>query len=127
MKKLIFLFLLTQINFACSQNKSSAIVENINQEQFQKMLNDNNTVVLDVRTPGEVAQGYIPGTDLFINWEGCCFKEEMSKLDTSKTYLVYCRSGARSGAATNAMAKNGFNKIYNLRGGINNWSGKFDK
>lgn len=96
---------------------------NINQDQALPMLQDTNVVVIDVRTPGEVQSGYIEGADLFINLNGGSFEAEIAKLDKSKSYLVYCRSGGRSTTAANIMTQNGFTQVYNLNGGISSWSG----
>ncbi|MBR9917885.1 rhodanese-like domain-containing protein [bacterium] len=102
---------------------SNGGLTNINQTQFDSLKTQENVVVLDVRTPGEVQQGYIEGADLFIDINGSNFEQEIAALDTNKTYLVYCRSGARSSRAGNYMVEQGFNSVYNLSGGIMNYSG----
>lgn len=83
------------------------------------------SVILDIRTPEETAEGYIEGAT-FINWTGGNFEEEVNKLDKKKTYYVYCRSAKRTVPATEKMKELGFKKIYMLEGGLNNWieSGK---
>jgi rhodanese-related sulfurtransferase len=90
---------------------------------FSAKEKDSNTVVIDVRSPEEVANGFIPGTDLFINFLDGNFQDQLQKLDKTKTYIVYCHSGNRSGKATNAMQQLGFTDIYNLQGGISGWTG----
>ncbi|MCH6199403.1 rhodanese-like domain-containing protein [Aquiflexum sp. LQ15W] len=82
-------------------------------------------VILDIRTPEEIAEGHIEGAT-FINWTGGNFEEEVSKLNRKKTYYVYCRSAKRTIPATEKMMGLGFKKIYMLEGGLNNWveSGK---
>jgi len=57
-----------------------------------------------------------------INFFDADFKEQLSGLDKSKSYLVYCRSGNRSGKACSMMADMGFKNLYNLRGGIGAWN-----
>jgi len=89
---------------------------------FNAKEKDSNTVVIDVRSPEEVANGFIPGTDLFINFLDGNFQDQLQKLDKTKTYIVYCHSGNRSGKATNAMQQLGFTDIYNLQGGISGWT-----
>lgn len=90
---------------------------------FSAKEKDTNTVVIDVRSPEEVANGFIPGTDLFINFFDGNFQDQLQKLDKTKTYIVYCHSGNRSGKATNVMQQLGFTDIYNLQGGISGWNG----
>lgn len=97
-------------------------IQNIGQTEALPMLNDTNVITIDVRTPGEVLEGYIDGADLFIDVNGD-FKSQIATLDKSKTYLVYCRSGGRSTTAAKMMEAEGFNSIYNLDGGISSWSG----
>ncbi len=97
-------------------------VQDIKQAEAMPMLNDTNVIVIDVRTPGEVQAGYITGADLFIDINGD-FQAGIANLDKSKTYLVYCKSGGRSGRAAKIMESAGFTSIYNLSGGISAWSG----
>jgi rhodanese-related sulfurtransferase len=95
--------------------------KNINSEEFKKIQEENpDAVVLDVRTAGEVRGGKIPGaTNIDIMDQQ--FAEKVEKLDKDKTYLVYCRSGNRSGQACGIMAGKGFDKLYNLNGGVGGW------
>lgn len=90
-------------------------------------LEDKSVVIIDVRTPGEVSQGYIKGADLFIDFNGSDFEKKINELDKNKTYYVYCRSGARSGNASSYMVKNGFKDVYNITGGIIKYSGEIIK
>ncbi len=84
--------------------------------------NDGNRdfVVLDVRTPGEFAQGHIEGAVL-VDYRSPGFREKIAGLDRSKTYLVYCRTGNRSGQAWKLMRELGFRNTYHLEGGIKRW------
>ncbi len=52
------------------------------------------------------------------------FKNQLTQLDKSKIYLVYCRSGNRSGQACLTMQGLGFNELFNLVGGTMSWTGK---
>lgn len=78
-------------------------------------------VLLDVRTPEEVAAGVIAGTSLFADIKSPDFEQKIAALDKNKAYIVYCRSGARSSQAAQYMLSKGFTRIYNLEGGILNW------
>jgi len=89
-------------------------------KEFKAKMSASNTIVLDVRTPAEIAQGKIPGAfDLDIR--NPAFKGEVDKLDKAKTYLIYCKSGGRSGRACSIFKDAGFEKIYNLEGGYDGW------
>ena len=80
-----------------------------------------------MRTPGEVSEGYIDGATLFIDYNGSNFDSKISKLDKSKSYIIYCHSGGRSARAFELMASKGFKKLYNLEGGISGWTGVIKK
>ena len=95
--------------------------QNINVEEFKQKMQEPDTVVLDVRTPGEIEEGEIPGYQM-INFMSPEFANEIDQLDRDKTYLVYCRSGGRSANACNAMSTLGFSSLFNLLGGINAWN-----
>jgi rhodanese-related sulfurtransferase len=77
-------------------------------------------VVLDVRTPGEFAEGHIEGAVL-VDYLSPGFRQEMAGLDKTKTYLVYCRTGNRSTSALGIMRELGFRSYYHLEGGITRW------
>lgn len=79
-------------------------------------------VILDVRSPGEFAEGHIPGAKN-INVMDPSFSSKMEKMDKSKDYYVICRSGGRSGSASGQMSKMGFTKVHNLVGGMMGWQG----
>lgn len=63
--------------------------------------------VIDVRTPEEVAAGYLEGA-LKFDFQGPNFASEIATLDKSKDYVIYCRSGNRAGGAINFMKQSGF-------------------
>jgi len=90
-------------------------------EQLQK---DDNALILDVRTPEEVEEGYIPNSTNIDIYLGQDFLTELEKLDKSKNYYVYCRSGNRSGQACAIMNSIGFENTYNLEDGFMNWEGE---
>ena len=94
--------------------------QNIDAEQFAQLMTEEDHVVLDVRMPQEKAEGTIPG-DFQINFFDIDFSSKITKLDTTKTYLLYCRSGNRSSQACAQMTDMGFENLYNLRGGIGAW------
>ncbi len=78
-------------------------------------------VVLDVRTPGEFNPGHIRSAQN-IDFRNANFTDQVSALDRTKTYLVYCRSGGRSRAATEQMHDLGFLDVYNLTTGFNGFT-----
>lgn len=96
----------------------------LTQEQWAAQLQgDSDAVILDVRTEEEVEDGIIPGAIHIDFYMGAGFLEEIDKLDKSKSYYVYCRSGNRSGQACALMNSRGFERAFNLKGGMLEWEG----
>ncbi len=98
---------------------------NLVQEVWVDQLeNDENAIVLDVRTEDECNEGMIPGAINIDIYKGQGFIYLIEELDKSKNYYVYCRSGGRSGQACSIMNQLGFEKTYNLLGGMMEWNGE---
>lgn len=101
--------------------------KHMNAEELKSKLDDTDYVIIDVRTPEEWSRGYIKGTDKFINLSADNFEDQILGLDTSKNYVLYCRSGNRSSRACELMSRKGFSKLHNLTGGINKYTGEIKK
>ena len=80
-------------------------------------------VLLDVRTPEEVALGKI-GDAMVMDFTEPDFKEKAGQLDRNNTYIVYCAAGGRSSKAVAIMQDLGFDKAFNMVGGYTEWSKK---
>lgn len=113
--------------FSCKaeQDKTAGNVElvftDITVDEAKEMLEQSNDyVLLDIRTPGEFAEGYIEGA-INIDYYEANFRDELAKLDRSKSYIIYCRSGNRSGKSLRIMKSLGFKRVYNILGGISKW------
>ncbi|BBO78255.1 hypothetical protein DSCW_56720 [Desulfosarcina widdelii] len=102
--------------------KSSA--QSISPREFKQLLdergNDSDVVVLDIRTPREFKSGHIQGAQL-LDYYSSDFVEKLKRLDREKTYLVYCRSGNRSGKSLKIFKRLGFQRVYHLETGIVGW------
>jgi phage shock protein E len=72
-----------------------------------------DTVVLDVRTPEEFASGHLEGAEL-LDLSGGEFAAALPSLDPQAEYVVYCRSGNRSGQAVALMEEAGFESVTDL-------------
>lgn len=94
--------------------------KNVGPEGFDKLRQNTNTVVLDVRTKDEYDQAHIPGAVL-LDFNSPNFDQELAKLDKSKTYLVHCAAGGRSARAAGKMEKLNFPSVFNLEGGLTAW------
>jgi len=118
--RLSYLCLLFTLSFLSCKSSAQKGVD-LNPTEFKAAIEkESNVIILDVRTPKEVAEGIISGAKV-IDFHGDNFKTELEQLDKDKTYYVYCRSGGRSGKTCNALQTAGFPNIYNLKGGITAW------
>jgi rhodanese-related sulfurtransferase len=99
-------------------------MENINQNQWiEKIQNDTNAVILDVRSPQECDEGIQSGAVQMNIMNTAQFIADIDKLDKTKNYYIYCRSGGRSGQACMLMGAKGYN-TFNLNGGMLTWTGE---
>jgi phage shock protein E len=76
--------------------------------------------LLDVRTPEEFAQGHLKGAVL-VDVKSPDFETNVAKLPRKDRYLLYCRSGHRSGVALEKMKEMGFTNLQHVAGGIGAW------
>lgn len=104
-------------NFFSSKTKK---YEDVSTGMFHDMMLQPDTVILDVRTAGEFSAGKIRGARN-LDIMSSNFVSQVKNLPKNKTYLVYCRSGNRSGQACEIMADLGFENVKNLSGGIMRW------
>lgn len=77
-------------------------------------------LILDVRTPAELAGGKLPGA-VNLDAESPGFEAALAGLDKEKNYFVYCQTGNRSSKATEKMHELGFKHVYDIEGGITAW------
>jgi len=81
---------------------------------------DPEFVLLDIRTPSEVEAGHIPGA-VNLDFYSPSFRDDLDALDRDKIYLIYCRTANRTGQAYNIMEELGFERVYDMGGGISQW------
>ncbi|MBF0695433.1 MAG: rhodanese-like domain-containing protein [Flavobacterium sp.] len=97
---------------------------NLTQEEWaSKLQNDTDATILDVRTDEEWEEGFIPGAIHVDIYQGQGFIDQINELDKNKSYYVYCKAGGRSQQACHIMNELGFDKTFNLTGGISQWEG----
>ena len=112
-------------NVKVETNLFAEYFTSITETEFKENLaGKNDVIVIDIRTQDEIAQGTIVDEPLEIDFYKKNFKEELDKLDKTKTYFIYCAHANRSGDAMKLMKNIGFSKVYDLKGGIITWKGK---
>jgi rhodanese-related sulfurtransferase len=92
-------------------------------KEVEVLVNEGKALdIIDVREVDEVAAGKIPGA---INIPLGLIEFRMNELDKSKEYIMVCRSGGRSGQASQFLESHGYN-VINMSGGILAWEGKVE-
>ncbi|MCL6571408.1 MAG: rhodanese-like domain-containing protein [Bacillus sp. (in: Bacteria)] len=114
MKKLLFIIVALLLT-GCS----GGTINNISTGEAKKMIDQGEVIVLDVRTPEEYNGGHIPGSELLPLQVIDGMSDE---LDKDKSYLIVCRSGNRSQEAADILNEKGFTSIFNMTGGMNDWT-----
>ncbi|BCU07880.1 rhd_2599 family sulfurtransferase [Allochromatium tepidum] len=96
------------------------MVNEIDSESLSRRLTDTEDVLLvDIRTPAEIAQGMIPDALLLPMH---LIPIRISEIPKDRDVVIYCRSGARSYQACAYLMQQGYNRVLNLRGGIIAWA-----
>ncbi len=112
---IVFVLLIT----SCQENHGDT-VQLITVSEMKSLMQLGDVQLVDVRSEKEFASGHISRAQNIVylgdNWE-----KEFSKLDREKPVLVYCERGGRSKRCTNKLVAAGFQKIYDLEGGIQQW------
>lgn len=136
-KKMIFgLILLLLLLFFLSgcisniENNSipeTQIVNDITVDEAYVLIQNNNEnqnfIILDIRTKEEYEDEHIQDS-IMIDFYSDSFEKELDELDKNKTYLIYCRTGRRTGLTLDIMEELGFLEVYNMAGGITQWKTK---
>lgn len=125
MKKYILTISTFFILISCADAKSSNR-ENVNisaNEAFSLVIknkSNNSFIIIDIRTPEEYKSGHIDNA-ILIDYYSSDFSKNIKNLDKNASYLIYCRSGNRSGRAISLFEKLDFKQVKNLQGGIIEW------
>ena len=126
MKTFVKIFVVIIMLSSCNTNQaqqSVSVIENVDAKTFKELVDAGNGIILDVRTPEEVSEGYINNAST-INLYDEDFNAKINLIQKDKQIYVYCKSGGRSSEAAELLKKNGFSKVYNLKGGISEWENK---
>ncbi|MEW8024141.1 MAG: rhodanese-like domain-containing protein [Candidatus Thiodiazotropha sp.] len=96
------------------------MIQEIDAHDLQARINeDDDFLLLDIRSAGEIAQGVLPDAE---HLPMHLIPLKISDLPKDKAIILYCHSGARSYHACAYLAQQGFQNAVNLRGGILGWA-----
>ena len=108
------------LNIGCGQKSANTITP---EQLKQKLDNHENMLLIDVRTQAEYTGelGHIDGTVLLPVQDISSWIKDYQN-DKNKEIIMICRSGNRSGRATQYFLEHGFKKVYNMAGGMIAWN-----
>lgn len=107
MKKIIILICL--LTLVCGCASSTNVTPNSKNEVLDKIIKEDNYIIVDVRTKEEYASGHVVDA-INIPYDEI---DKDTELDKEKTIIIYCRSGKRSGIAYNTLKNLGY-EVYDL-------------
>ena len=118
MRKTIIYTLLSAAIFFISGCQLDNPEISISAKEFLMLEDTSESIIIDVRTDSEYLAGHVDNA-ILISLQTRDFMNKIRDLNKDETYYVYCKSGIRSRSAVMKMKKEGFSKVYNIRGGIN--------
>lgn len=92
----------------------------INAKEAKALIDQGGAQVVDVRTPQEYKQGYIPGA-ISLPLDKLQYRAEQALPDKEAAVILYCLSGARSTQAAQLLVQMGYKNVRNL-GSIHRWT-----
>ena len=95
-------------------------VEVISVQEMKEILKEESVQLIDVRTRNEYATNHIKNAKNIV-YQGDDWEDQVAKLDKEKPVYVYCQKGGRSAKCASLLEKAGFEKVYDLNGGISQW------
>ncbi|WP_111684622.1 rhodanese-like domain-containing protein [Winogradskyella tangerina] len=124
MKKLAIVgCLILAVSFvtSCLDSKiNDTEVKLVTAEEMQSILEMEDVQLVDVRTEKEYEKEHIVNSQN-IDFNSPTFDEDIAKLDKEKPVILYCKGGNRSAKCAKKLQDAGFEKIYDLEGGISKW------
>ena len=106
---------------AQSAEKTPASFTSVSPDRFEELAETGEYTVIDIRTPEETVEGKVYADALEIDYYASSFRSELAKLDPDAKYLIYCRSGNRTGDTKKIMRSLGFQDVTDLKGGKVAW------
>ncbi len=103
-------------------DKADQVPEITVRELKERLDNDQNVSVLDVREPHEYEVANIGATLIPLGE----LPERLAELDKNDTLAIHCKTGGRSARAVQLLKESGFQNVYNVKGGISAWSEEID-
>lgn len=118
--RILTLTLAAAIAFAACGGSDTGVIETVSPGTASDLIAAPGTILLDIRTPEEFTEARIDGS-VNIDFYAADFADQIGALDRDADYVVYCRSGNRSGQAMDLFRELEFTSVHEIDGGIVNW------
>jgi len=121
--KIVLLGMFSFLLVSCSgwKHTSTFAYEEFSAKDYEQKLKENKDyIIVDVRTPSEYRKGHMANA-VNISYFGSGFSKEADKLPKDKLIFMYCQTQHRSPLASRVMKKEGFTHIIDLKGGFMKW------
>lgn len=93
----------------------------VTSDQVKELIQQGNIVIIDVRKEESFIKGHIQNAQNIPLIE---LEDNQAEMDKNATYLMVCKTGKTSEEACKLLAKNGFDSLLNLSGGMDVWTGE---
>lgn len=98
-----------------------SLIKTIEVTELMEMKEKDSSVrVIDIRNPAELNRGIIPGSEALPMHT---IPLRINEFKRDETLVMVCLSGARSAQACMYLQQQGYDNVYNLRGGMIAWAG----
>ncbi|WP_299209039.1 rhodanese-like domain-containing protein [uncultured Dokdonia sp.] len=120
MTRFILSLCIVVVCISCKEKSTTPRVEIISVQEMKEVLKEESVQLIDVRTRNEYATNHIKNAKNIV-YQGDDWEAQVANLDKAKPVYVYCQKGGRSAKCASLLEKAGFEKVYDLNGGISQW------
>lgn len=106
------------------ESNSAEEIKSVSADEALKLIELGDLVILDVRSNEGYIEGHIENAQNIPLKE---LEEKQLELDKSNKYLMVCKTGKTSEEASKLLVQNGYENVYNLKGGMDGWTGEIVK
>lgn len=130
-KSITFLFVCVAFVFSCAGDSAASNEATNTEKKYTKTIPPSEfmkkyeaspgALLIDVRTKKEFQAGKVSPNAINVDYHGDNFITDILEYDRSEPIFIYCFSGGRSSKAAFKMRQLGFDRIYELKGGYQQW------
>ena len=115
-------FILSMLT-GCGASATDPAVD-VSVDEAQRLWQNKEAILIDVRTPAEYRDGHIPGVANIPLDE---LEKRIGEIPKDKKVVLICRTGNRSAQGTKLLRSKGFSNVYNSTSGMTSWKGPVTK